>query len=134
MNFLSILKYSLILFVAGVSMSAAYTVLWGEDLASQSSLDFLFYQYLPINLVCLLVLSYYAKVQVRYTIFHLIAAVSISDLLGVIITSILMGEWFVSPLWVIDFPVTVITIGVAMIIGRSLRKEPIASYKVNAEN
>ncbi|WLQ11320.1 hypothetical protein O5O45_16360 [Hahella aquimaris] len=123
MNFLSILKYSLILFVVEVLVGMASTMLWGADnYKSQPLLDYFICQYLPLILPSLLVLSYYAKVQAHNTLPHLVAVVSICGFLGFIIFSALMGEWFFSPLWFIDIPMSALTIGVAMIIGRSLRK------------
>jgi len=48
LNFLSVLKYSLILFVIQTAVSTASTILNGVDnLASQSPSNLLMYQYIP---------------------------------------------------------------------------------------
>lgn len=122
MNFLSIVKYALTLLVIKTAVSTALTMLYGADnLASQSPSNLFIYHYIPSILVSLLVLSFYAKTQSSQTLLHLLAAVSLSELFGLALVSILMGEFYVSPTWFIDLPIAVLTIGLAAIIGRKVR-------------
>ena len=122
LNFLSILKYSLILLVIKTAVSTASTMLYGADnLASQSPSDLFIYHYIPSILVSLLVLSFYAKTQSSHTLLHLLAVVSLSELFGFALVSILMGDFYVSPTWFIDLPIAVLTIGLAAIIGNKVR-------------
>lgn len=128
MNFLSILKYSLILFVIQTAVSTASTMLNGVDnLASRSPSNLLMYHYIPTILASLLVLSLYAKTQRSRILLHLLTVVLLSELFGFALVSILMGELYVSPTWFIDLPIAVLTIGLAAIIGckaRVLNKLP----------
>ena len=118
MNLLSIIKYSLILFVIQTAVSTASTMVYGvDDLANQSPSDFFIYQYIPSILASLLVLSFYAKTQSSRTLLHLLAVVSLSELLSFIVVSILMEEFYVSPTWFIDLPITALVIGLSAIIG-----------------
>ncbi|MGI2219569.1 hypothetical protein ACRN94_21705 [Shewanella baltica] len=118
MNFLSILKYSLILFAIQTAVSTASTMLNGVDnLASRSPSNLLMYHYIPTILVNLLVLSFYAKTQRRRILLHLLAVVSLSELFGFAVVSILMGEFYVSPTWFIDLPIAALVIGFSAIIG-----------------
>ena len=48
---------------------------------------------------------------------HLLAAVSLSELFGFAVVSILMGEFYVSPTWVIDLLIVALVIGLSAIIG-----------------
>ena len=122
MNFLSIFKYSLILFVIKTAVSTASAALYGVDnLVSQSPSNLFIYHYIPSILVSLLVLSCYAKTQSSQTLLHLLAVVSLSELFGFALVCILMGEFYVSPTWFIDLPIAVLTIGLAAIIGRKVR-------------
>ena len=122
LNLLSIIKYSLILFVIQTAVSTASTMVYGvDDLANQSPSDFFIYQYIPSILASLLVLSFYAKTQSSRTLLHLLAVVSLSELLSFIVVSILMEEFYVSPTWFIDLPITALIIGLSAIIGRKIR-------------
>lgn len=118
LNFLSILKYSLILIVVKTSVSIASTMYFGvENLTILSPSDLFIYQYIPLILVSLLVLSFYARTQSSRTLLHLLAVVSLSELFG----SILMGELYVSPTWFIDLPIAALIIGLSAIIGSKIR-------------
>ena len=117
LNFLSILKYSLILFAIQTAVSTASTVLYGvENLASQSQSNLFIYQYFPSILVSLLVLSFYAKTLRSRILLHLLAVVSLSELFGFAVVSILMGEFYVSPTWFIDLPIAALVIVLSAII------------------
>ncbi|ABX48900.1 hypothetical protein G3485_20300 [Shewanella baltica] len=118
LNFLSILKYSLILFVIQTAVSTASTMLNDVDnLASRSPSNLLMYHYIPTILVSLLVLSFYAKTQRNWILLHLLAVFSLSELFGFAVVSILMGEFYVSPTWFIDLPIAALVIGLSAIIG-----------------
>lgn len=118
MNFLSIIKYSLILFVIQTAVSTASTILNGVDnLVSQSPSNLLMYRYIPTILVSLLVLSFYARTLRSRILLHLLAVVSLSELFGFALVSILMGEFYVSPTWFIDLPIAALVIGLSAIIG-----------------
>ncbi|PKM20288.1 MAG: hypothetical protein CVV11_01870 [Gammaproteobacteria bacterium HGW-Gammaproteobacteria-15] len=117
-NFLSIIKYSLILFVIQTAVSTTSTILNSVDnLASQSPSNLLMYRYIPTILVSLLVLSFYAKSLRSQIWLHLLAVVSLSELFGFALVSILMGEFYVSPTWFIDLPIVALVIGLSAIIG-----------------
>ncbi|KUM54697.1 hypothetical protein AR688_15580 [Rheinheimera sp. EpRS3] len=122
LNFLSILKYSLILILVKTSVSIASTMYFGvENLAILSPSDLFIYQYIPLILVSLLVLSFYARTQSSRTLLHLLAVVSLSELFGFAVVSILMGELYVSPTWFIDLPIAALIIGLSAIIGSKIR-------------
>jgi len=121
LNFLSILKYSLILFVIQTAVSTASTMLNDvNNLASRSPSNLLMSQYIPAILVSLLVLSFYARTLRSRILLHLLAVVSLSELFGFAVVSILMGEFYVPPTWFIDLPIAVLVIGLSAIIGSKL--------------
>lgn len=122
LNFLSILKYSLILFAIQTAVSTVSTMLYGVDkLASQSPLNLFTHQYIPSILVSLVVLTFYAKTQNSQILLHLLAVVSLSELLGFAVVSILMMEVYMPPTWFIDLPITALIIVLSAIIGRKVR-------------
>jgi len=77
-------------------------------------------QYIPAILVSLLVLSFYARTLRSRILLHLLAVVSLSELFGFAVVSILMGEFYVPPTWFIDLPIAVLVIGLSAIIGSKL--------------
>ncbi|MCG9754064.1 hypothetical protein L1D40_02340 [Shewanella insulae] len=122
MNFLSILKYSVIYFVIQTLVSTASTMLFGVgNLASQSPSDLIIFKYIPSILVSLVILSFYAKTQSRQVLLHLLAVVSISELVAFAFVSILLGELHVSPIWPIDLSIAALVIGLSAIIGGKMR-------------
>lgn len=122
MNCLSILKYSLILFVIRTLVSTASTMLFGVDnLPRQTPSDFIIHQYIPSILVSLVILSFYAKTQSSQTLLHLLAVILLSELFAFAVVSILMVEFYVSPTWFIDLPIAVLIIGLSAFIGHKLR-------------
>lgn len=122
MNFLSIVKYSLILTVVKTSVSTASTMYFGvENLAILSPSELFIYQYIPIILVSLLVLFFYSRIQSSRTLLHLLAVVSLSELFGFAVVSILMGEFYFSPTWFIDVLIAALIIVLSAIIGSKIR-------------
>ena len=122
MNWRSILKFSVILFAAKTATSTLCTLFIGvDDLTKQSTNGFFIYQYVPAVVVGLVVLIFYAKQQIAKTLLHLTIAVTISELLGLVVVSALMGSLYFAPTWVIDLPIAVITILVATFIGGYFR-------------
>ncbi|WP_160182276.1 hypothetical protein [Paraglaciecola mesophila] len=107
MNWSSIIKFSVFHFVAITLVSTLTTLLIGADnLVKQSSIDSLFYFQAPSALVGLVVLSFYARVQKSQALLHLTVAVVISDILGFVILSALMGKLYFAPTWAIDLFIT----------------------------
>ena len=122
MNWLSILKYSVLLFFAQTAMSTLTTLLIGPDnLAPLSAMEIFTYRYLPSIFISILVLAFFAKSQISHTFSHLLVAVLISVLLGLVMVSVLMGELYISPMWFIDLLFAAIAILVAMFIGNNFR-------------
>jgi hypothetical protein len=122
LNWSSILKVSLIHFLAVTLVSTIVTLLIGPDnLDEQLPIDLLFYFKFPEAFISLIVLVIYAKNQTIKTIKHLIFVVAISSFIGFAIFSGLVGEVFFSPTWVVDLPIALITIFVASFIGSYFR-------------
>jgi hypothetical protein len=103
-------------------VSTLTTLLIGTDnLVKQSSIDSLVYFQAPSALVGLVVLSIYARVQKPRTLLHLTAAVVISEILGFVILSVLMGKLYFAPTWAIDLFIAAFTILAATYIGSHFR-------------
>jgi hypothetical protein len=122
LNWSSIIKFSVFHFVAITLVSTLTTLLFGADnLGKQSSIDSLVYFQAPSALVGLVVLSFYARVQKSQTLLHLTAAVVISDILGFVVLSAIMGKLYFDPTWAIDLPIAAFTILAATYIGSHFR-------------
>jgi hypothetical protein len=122
LNWPSIIKFSVFHFVAITLVSTLTTLLIGADnLGKQSSIDSLVYFQAPSAFVGLVVLSFYARGQKSQTLLHLTTVVVISDILGFVILSAIMGKLYFAPTWAIDLPIAAFTILAATYIGSHFR-------------
>jgi uncharacterized membrane protein len=122
LNWSSIIKFSVFHFVALTLVSTLTTLLIGGDnLHKQLPMDLLLYFQIPSAFIGIVVLAFFAKKQIKHTLLHLILAVAISASIGLISVSVIMGEFYFAPTWVVDFPVAALTILVATFIGSYFR-------------
>ncbi|PMG80043.1 hypothetical protein BCU84_04700 [Shewanella sp. 10N.286.51.B7] len=122
MNWIRIIQYCFILVIAQIVLSTLLSVLWGVDYYSPKSLnELLIYQKLPSALLSIFILTIYAKQQVNRTILHLALSFSACSLLSLTVTLLLLGELFISPMWMINFPIDVITVLASFYLGKSFR-------------
>jgi hypothetical protein len=122
LNWFLIFKYTLILLVAQIAISTITTILIGFDNLMAQSANFIsIFQNLPIIFVNLVVLSIYAKNQLNKTLIHLSLTVLFSMLLSLFITSIIIGQLFISPAWLIGVVISVFSVLVATFVGTQIR-------------
>jgi len=122
LNWSSIIKFSAYYFVALTVLSTLTTLLIGADnLDKQSGSDLLLYFKLPSFVLGSIILTLFAKVQESKPLLHLVITVAINSVVSTIIVSLFMQTVFISPTWVIDLPISIISILVAIFIGRQFR-------------
>ncbi len=122
LNWSSIIKFSVFHFVALTLVSTLTTLLIGADnLDKQLPTDLLLYFQIPSAFIGIVVLAFFAKKQITHTLLHLTLAVAISASIGFVIVSVIMGELYFAPTWLIDLPIAAFTILVATFIGGYFR-------------
>lgn len=92
-----------------------------DNLDKQAGRDLLLYFNFPSFIVGSTILTLFAKTQKSKVLLHLLISVIISYVVSTAIVSVLMQTVYISPTWVIDLPMSIMSILVAIFIGGYFR-------------
>ncbi len=124
LNWERIVKYSAVLFVVPIMVSAfIHTVLSLLGLELYSALASLFVNYILLSVFSIAVYAHLVRYQLLHPILHVLIVGFSVHLFGFITISMLMGRIHISQLWLLDISVFVITLILGTVIGTQLRKD-----------
>ncbi|WP_157533421.1 hypothetical protein ACJJIP_04645 [Microbulbifer sp. VTAC004] len=123
MNWIRILKFSILLFISLTTLSTCISYFWGiSALEYGKSKEFFLLSYGASSLLSIVILSILAKKQEDFTFLHCTITCVICWLFSTATLAILLETIYYPKTWIIDAPITIVEISIATLIGVMIRR------------
>lgn len=118
MKLIVVLLFSAVFFVSQVAVSTLIFYSFGmSSFQNWGSFHFFLFKYLPFSLISIVVFYFLAKEQIPRPYAHAFFVLVIVVLLDAIAMSLVLEQFYYSPTWMFELPISIITLFVGTTLG-----------------